>query len=48
MTTQQDRFNVRIFPPLIQILAITFSFVVQWVIPVRILGISRRLTLFAG
>jgi protein-S-isoprenylcysteine O-methyltransferase Ste14 len=48
MTIQQDRPNVRIFPPLIQILAIAFSFVVQWVIPVRILGISRRLTLFAG
>jgi protein-S-isoprenylcysteine O-methyltransferase Ste14 len=48
MTTQQDRSNVRIFPPLIQILAIAFSFVVQWAIPLRVLGISRRLTLFAG
>jgi hypothetical protein len=48
MTTQQDRSSARIFPPLIPILAIAFSFVIQWVIPVGIFGTSRRLTLVAG
>ena len=39
---------MRIFPPVIHVVAIAIGFLLQWAAPVRMGGIARQLALFAG
>lgn len=48
MTTQHESSGVRIFPPLIHLLAIAIGFFVQWLAPVRMDGSGRWIALLAG
>ncbi len=47
-TTQQSSSGVRIFPPVIHVIAIALGFLVEWVVPVRIAGNGRWIALLAG
>jgi protein-S-isoprenylcysteine O-methyltransferase Ste14 len=48
MTTEQHSSGVRIFPPVIPVVAIALGFLVHWVAPVRISGSARWFALLAG
>lgn len=48
MTAPRNTSGVRIFPPLIQVVAIAVGFFIQWVVPVRVDNSGRHLALIVG
>lgn len=48
MTATQDSSGVKIFPPVIYIVAIGVGFLIQWLVPVRFGASFRQTALIAG